>query len=175
MDTEWCFPMKHRKDAQTSVLSVSRRTAVVAFMLGPFGAGGATTAIALPSARSLRESLRLALSRQQPLVVMVSLPGCSFCKIVRENYLFPLHQRGDIQVVQVDMRSTAVVEDTAGKLFTQDGLVRGWGIKIAPTLLFFGPQGVEVSERLKGMPSADYYGAILEERLATAAKAIPSA
>ena len=169
MNAQLRFPNMHPN------VVVSRRTAVVAITLAALGSRGAASEVALPLARSLHESLRLALSRQQPLVVMVSLPGCGFCKIVRENYLFPMHQRGDIQVVQVNMRSTTAVEDTAGKLFTQDQLIRGWGIKIAPTLLFFGPKGTEVSERLKGMPSADYYGAILEERLATAIKAIQSA
>jgi hypothetical protein len=96
--------------------------------------------------------------------VMVSLHGCAFCKIVRQSHLLPLVRTG-IPIVQVNMRSSQSVEDFTGQSTTHDALVRRWNTTIAPTLLFFGLQGLEVAERMEGAYQPDFYGAYLEERL----------
>ena len=88
--------------------------------------------VALPTTGSLQASLVQALQAKQPLVVMVSLHGCPFCKVVRENYLHPLLASG-LQVVQVDMRDNRVLIDFDGAPLTQDAWVRKQGIKLAPT------------------------------------------
>jgi hypothetical protein len=58
----------------------------------------------LPTSQSLQHDLALALARKQPLVVMASLHGCPFCKIVREHYLLPLQQSGAL-VTQIHFLS----------------------------------------------------------------------
>ena len=125
----------------------------------------------LPSTTSLPEALAKALHTKQPLVVMVSLHGCPFCKVVRENYLRPLFEAG-LPVVQIDMRDTRLVLDTDGSTVTQDAWIKKRGIKLAPTVLFLGPQGREVAERLKGAYLPDFYGAYLDEQLAVARRAL---
>lgn len=134
----------------------------------PVGAAQA----ALPAAKSLPDELALALKGGGPLVVMVSLDGCPFCKTVRENYLSPLRAQEGLIVVQVDMRSAAPVVAFNAAALTHDRLTRAWAITMAPTLLFFGPSGVEVAPRLVGVSSQDYYGAFLDDRLAQARSAL---
>lgn len=129
----------------------------------------------LPSAKSLRNELALALKSGNPLVVMVSLDGCPFCKAVREQHLAPMHEQEGLPVVQVDMHSTAALQDFNGLALTHDHMVRAWGIKIAPSLLFFGADGVEVAPRLVGIGSMDYYGSHLDRRLSQARAAIKAA
>lgn len=119
----------------------------------------------LPIAASLPDELALALKRRSPLLVMVSLEGCPFCKIARENYLGPLREQQGLAVVQVDMRNTRAIKDFKGLTVTQDELTRSWGIKIAPTVLFFGRGGIEIAERLVGGYIPDFYGAYLDERI----------
>jgi hypothetical protein len=123
---------------------------------------------ALPAAKSLPDELALALKGGGPLVVMVSLEGCPFCKTVRLNYLSPLRAHEGLIVVQVDMRSAAPVLDFNATALTHDKIVRAWAVTMAPTLLFFGPSGAEVAPRLVGVSSRDYYGAFLDARLAQA-------
>jgi thioredoxin-related protein len=125
----------------------------------------------LPSTESLQASLAQALQVKQPLVVMVSLHGCPFCKVVRENYLHPLLASG-LHVVQVDMRDNRALLDFDGAALTHDAWVRKQGIKLAPTVLFFGAQGREVATRLKGAYLPDFYGAYLDEQLAVARRVV---
>ena len=118
----------------------------------------------LPVALSLKDELAAALRLAQPLVVMVSLEGCPFCRVVREHHLLPLRHEGQ-PIVQVDMRSDARVLDFVGQLRTHDELVRAWKVVSAPTLLFFGKSAREVAPRLQGSSIPDFYGAYLEQRI----------
>jgi thioredoxin-related protein len=161
------------------MLHLSRRHAIQRFglSLAALGATGwgvshaAADAVTLPTTNALPDALSQALQRKQPLVVMVSLHGCAFCKVVRENYLQPLRASG-LQVVQIDMRDHRALADFDGTALTQDAWVRKQGIKIAPTVLFFGPHGKEVAKRLTGAYLPDFYGAYLDEQLAVARRAV---
>lgn len=126
----------------------------------------------LPMAVSLADELSQALGKRSPLLVMVSLEGCPFCRIVRENYLAPMREQQGLHVVQVDMRSSRMAKDFQGATLTQDELIRRWEIKVAPTVLFFGSGGAEIAERLVGGYTPDFYGAYLDDRLRLAHAAI---
>lgn len=151
--------------------AIGRRRVLAALgALGLAGRAGAAPAT-LPSSRSLRTELAPALAARQPLVVMVNLRGCPWCKLVRENYLAPMHADSGLPVVQVDMGSEQQTETAAGERITHDALIRAWGVTMAPTLLFLGPGGREVAERLEG-GSPDFYSAYLDDRLAQARSAL---
>ncbi|MEY4661779.1 MAG: hypothetical protein RLZZ239_252 [Pseudomonadota bacterium] len=118
----------------------------------------------LPSALSLPQALDKALAQGQPLLVMVSLEGCVYCKMARQSHLVPMFRQGQ-PMVQVDMRSVQSVVDFSGAQTTHDQLTRAWKISVAPTLMFFGKGGREVAERMEGAYLPDFYGAYLDERL----------
>lgn len=150
----------------------SRRAIAFSFLAaGAWPSGAQTPPVVLPAARSLPEELAVALRKGQPLVVMVSLEGCIFCKIVRQSHLAPMHRQGQ-PIVQVDMRGALPVTDFEGRTTTHDELARRWRISITPTLLFFGPQGREVAERMEGAYQPDFYGAYLEDRLISSRTAL---
>ena len=146
--------------------ALTRRQWLLAASATVCAAGGGTAAAAtLPPALSLPEELARALKQQQPLVVMVSLDGCPFCKVARDHYLAPLHREENLPIVQIDMRGKRMVKNFKGQMVTHDAMVRAWGIKITPTVLFLGRGGQEVAERLVGGYLPDFYGAYLDERL----------
>ena len=118
----------------------------------------------LPLAIDLPAHAKLAAQRGQALTVLVSLPGCTFCERVRRSNLLPRLAEGQA-IVQVDFRSTLSVRDWQGGLSTHDELTRLWKVKLAPTLLFFGPGGQELAERMQGAYQPDFYDAYLDERL----------
>jgi thioredoxin-related protein len=108
----------------------------------------------LPVATALDEDLARAIKQGKPLVVLVSLEGCPFCRVIRENFLPSLEREQQITVVQVDL------------------LTRAWGIKLAPTVLFFGKNGSEIAERLVGVAVPDFYGAYLQDRIDSATRSL---
>ncbi len=128
----------------------------------------------LPVAASLPDQLTQALQKGKPLVVMVSLKGCPFCEVARNNYLAPLQRDGQIEVVQVNMLTPSLLTDFQGKALTHEQLVRQWSVNIAPTVLFFGKGGAEVADRLVGGYLPDFYGSYLESRLQQAGRAVRS-
>lgn len=155
-----------------NLTAVNRRNLLLLSSVWLVGSPCMAASTVLPTTVALGLDLAKALARQQPLLVMVSLDGCAFCKIVRESYLAPMREREGLAVVQIDMRNNASVTDFLGKQWTQDDLIRSWGVKVAPTVLFFGKGGVEVAERMVGAYVPDFYGSYLDDRLRTAHAAV---
>ena len=118
----------------------------------------------LPPAQSLRDELAAALARKSPLVVMVSLEGCPHCRVARQSHLVPMWREG-LPIVQVDFRNERVLTDFLGQKRSHDEMTRLWRVTVAPTLLFFGPGGREVAERMEGAYLPDFYRSYLEQRL----------
>ena len=158
-----------------SPFSPSRRVWMLAALwaLGTMAGGRPARAARreLPLSRSLPDEIARALKARQPLVVMVSLHGCPWCEGVRNSYLAPMHAEEALPVVQVDMRGTQRTVSAQGQAIAHDALVRAWGVKVAPTVLFLGSGGQELAERLVG-GSPDFYAAYLERRLEQARKAL---
>ena len=125
-----------------------------------------------PVPASLQDELAMAMGAREPLVVMVSLDGCPFCKIARENYLAPLVREQGLRVVQLNMQHKELVKDVRGFGKTHEQLIAELKVTMAPTLLFYGRNGTEVAERLVGIGSEDFYGAYLDQRVATARAAV---
>ena len=141
----------------------------MACALAAGGAWGQTAGPAggLPAPQSLQDELAKALRQKEPLIVMVSLDGCPFCRSARQSHLVPMYRAGT-PIVQLDMRSAQTVLDFKGQSATHDQLIRQWRISVAPTLMFFGPGGKEVAERMEGGYLPDFYGPYLDERLVKA-------
>ena len=127
----------------------------------------------LPTPASLRTTAQAAADVGHPLVVMVTLRGCTFCDLVRNSYLHPLMREGRLIAVQLDLQDKAsAIEDFAGRKTTPAALAEAWKARLTPTLYFFGPGGRELAERLEGVTSTDFYGHYLEERVAAARRAL---
>lgn len=120
----------------------------------------------LPSTDSLPAATRAAAAQGQPLVVMTTLKGCPFCDVVRNNYLGPMLRQGLVVAIQLDMtdRNTALT-GFDGKTTTPAAQVTAWQARLAPTVLFLGPDGRELAERLRGVAVQDMFGAYLDMRL----------
>lgn len=141
-------------------------------LIGAYGTAWARET-ALPVPASLPEAARAAAAKGEPLVLLVSLPGCPYCELVRRNYLLPGQRDAGWHTCQLD------VNDRSARLIGFDGRATtaalqtdAWRAKFTPTVLFFGSRGQELAERLVGIAVPDFYGAYLDERLATARKAL---
>ncbi|MCJ0764593.1 thioredoxin fold domain-containing protein [Variovorax terrae] len=130
---------------------------------------------ALPVPASLQVAARAAARRGEPLVLLVSLPGCPYCELVRRSYLLPLRAEG-LHAWQIDVTDRRqVVHDFKGQPATGAGLAERWKAGFTPTVLFFDARGQELAPRLVGVAVPDFYGAYLDEALATARKKLAAA
>lgn len=121
---------------------------------------------ALPTTDSLPAAARAAAAQGQPLVVMTTLKGCPFCDVVRNNYLGPMLRQGQVVAIQLDMSDrTSALTGFDGKPTTPAAQVTAWKARLAPTVLFLGPDGRELAERLRGVAVQDMFGAYLDMRL----------
>jgi thioredoxin-related protein len=125
--------------------------------------------LALPTPTSLRGAAQMAASKGEPLVVMTTLPGCPYCDLVRQHHLLPMLKAGEVVAVQMDIRDRRTrLQGFQGETSNPAELAANWKAKFAPTVLFFGPQGEELAERLQGVAVPDFYGEYLEARLTEA-------
>lgn len=128
---------------------------------------------ALPVPVSLPGAAQTAAAKKEPLVLLISLPGCPYCELVRRNYLLPAQREAGLQAWQLNItdRSTPLI-GFDGKATTAAEQIAVWKAGFTPTVLFLGPNGQDLAERLVGLASLDFYGAYLDDRLATARKAL---
>lgn len=120
----------------------------------------------LPTVKSLRATARSASARHEPLVVMTTLKGCVYCDLVRDHHLGPMQRAGEVVAIQVDIQDrTGVLQDFDGSTRSPAEMSRLWKARFAPTVLFFGPDGQELAERLVGVAVPDFYGEYLLGRL----------
>lgn len=123
-------------------------------------------AAALPTPTSLRGAAQAAAALGEPLVVMTTLKGCVYCELVRNNYLAPMRRDGLLVAVQLDVQDRqSTLQGFAGDTTTPADQARAWKARFTPTVMFFGPEGQELAERLVGVAVPDFYGEYLEARL----------
>jgi len=128
---------------------------------------------ALPVPTSLPQVAQAAKAQGQPLVLLISLPGCVYCELVRRSYLMPLLSETGLQAWQLDITNrNASLLGFDGKPTTAAEQAKAWRATFTPTVLFLGPKGQELAEPLVGIAVPDFYGAYLEQRLAAARKAL---
>lgn len=177
--------------AGTSVAGTSATGAAVA---GTTAAGAAPRApgrsqhARLPSPDSLAALLAASGRERRPIVALFSLEGCAYCEALRRDQLRHLAREAEargVLVAEFDItdetrfrdaapRRAAVPDPAAPSAWSEAGspaaLARAMGIRLAPTLVFLGPQG-ELAPRLVGYASPDFFGAYLDERIEQALRA----
>lgn len=147
-----------------------RRCLAITAVLLPLTATAQETALHRPA--SLPAEAQAATQRGDPLVLLVSLPGCPYCERIRREHLSPLLRESGGGVIQIDLGSTQPLIDFDGVTRTHDAVARARNASFAPTVMFLGPRGDEIAERLVGAGVPDFYAAYLDQRLATSRKTL---
>lgn len=110
--------------------------------------------------------------RKIPIMVLFSSIYCDYCQFVKEEYLAPMIKSGEytdkviIKVVEID--SSDDVRDIDGQLMDSEEFSDRYDVQLTPTVTFIDSQGQELSERIIGIGTEDYYGSFLDEGINTA-------
>ncbi len=159
----------HLSRRQFSIASLS----VAGVWVGAWAGPASAKDTALPVPASLASAALLAKSKGEPLVLLISLPGCVYCELVRRSYLLPARLNDGLQAWQLNVTDkTTPLLGFDGQPTTAAAQANAFKASFTPTVLFLGSQGQELAERLVGIAVPDFYGAYLEQRLATARAAL---
>ena len=133
----------------------------------------------LPQSRDLAADAAAARAAGIPLVLLVSQRECGFCQQMKERILYPTLRGGAylgrVLFREVRMDADEPLRDWQGRPGAGDVFARGYGVTIAPTLLFLRPDGSEAAKRIIGLSGAPdllfaYLDAALEQAIAVTAK-----
>lgn len=138
--------------------------------------GAAAQHTGLPAANDLAADGRDAARRRVPVVILFSLPDCSYCETVRRNYLLPLSREGAPQGRPV-VREAGLASATPLRGFDRQpgngkALAARYGIRVAPSVAVLDGHGKLLVPVIEGGDVAGMYGAYLDEALAGARRAL---
>ena len=128
-----------------------RRIFLAVALLLPLVAGAQAM---LPSAEHLQNEATTAQAANKPLVLMFSLPECPYCRVVRQNYLWPmlrdLPPAEQPVIRELTMTGRQAIKDFDGTVTTPTALAKRYGVKVAPTLVFVNASGEMLVDPLVG-------------------------
>ncbi len=120
-------------------------------------------------ATDLRDEAQLAREKNLVLVIEFSSEYCGYCRRLEELFLLPMQRNADydtkilIRRVSLDMYETLV--DFDGRSMSTSEFASRYGVSLTPTLLFLNSEGEEMSEKLVGIWSEDFYGGFIDNRI----------
>ncbi len=134
-----------------------------------FGGNLLSDDVTMRQVKDLRHEAALVRDRQLVLVLEFSSEDCGYCRKLEDLFLLPM-QRNAFYDDKVLLRSISldayetVIDFDGNSLPTSDFAAR-YGVSLTPTLLFLSADGVEMSERLVGIWSEDFYGGFIDSRI----------
>ncbi len=133
-----------------------------------------STAISVPPLKDLERDSKQAGREGKPLILFFSLPDCTYCKVVRQNYLLPLLRNRDVKqrplIREVDITSMQDVKNFNRTLTTQREVAQRFNVQVAPTVLFMDSNGNLLTTAIIGGDIAGLYGGYLDNAFAESAE-----
>lgn len=107
--------------------------------------------------------------RNLPILMMFSMDGCGYCELVEQDFLRPMLISGDyrdkviIRMVKTD--SFRDVRDFNGRAVDVDELAQRYRAYVMPTVVLVDHQGRQLTPRLVGVTTPDFYGGDLDNAI----------
>ena len=139
--------------------------------------------LALPSAGAIEPVGDLqalgadAARRGVPIVLAVTRDECGYCETLKRDILEPMRIAGDdprrVLIRELDVDSGTAVVGFDGLPSTAGAVAGTYDAPFTPTLLFVGPDGAEIAERMIGINTPEMYGWYLDRAIDAARAALP--
>jgi len=114
------------------------------------------------------------LARSQELVILIEFSDdyCEYCLLLENEFLIPMSKNREYGE-KVIIRSLPLNRDHQfkgfqGELVSASQFASKYQVKVTPTMVFLDANGNELSEKLVGIWSIDFFGSYLDERIDTA-------
>jgi thioredoxin-related protein len=123
----------------------------------------------IPPARDLGDHAAQAESACIPLLIEFASDSCEYCELLEEEVLKPMLRNHDydkrVAVRRVALNESVRLSDFDGSRISGAALAERYRIQVTPTLIFVDAQGDELTQRMVGITTLDFYGGYLDEAL----------
>ena len=104
------------------------------------------------------------------VVLYFTAEYCMYCQALDRQVLGPILRGGDYEAiaqfyrVQQDEPETKLT-DFDGKKISNRDLIQRYQVDVTPTIIFVGPDGLEIASSIVGFLTVDFYGAYLDQSI----------
>lgn len=117
----------------------------------------------------LRYEARIAREKNLILVLEFSSDDCTFCRKLEDLFLVPMQRSAEyedkILIRSVSLDSFETLVDFKGQSLSTAEFAARYDVSLTPTLVFLNADGLEMSDKLVGIWSEDYYGGFIDNRI----------
>lgn len=125
--------------------------------------------VEIKSVSNFADLTREAKQSGKVILLEMSASYCGYCKTLEEHIIKPMLRSGDytqrVLIRKLDVDSYYPMNDLSGKKSTPSQLASSMGVFVTPTLLFLDGDGNEVSERIIGVNTLEFYGGYVDDAL----------
>ena len=111
-------------------------------------------------------------------VVMISQRGCSYCELIHDDFLNPMHQGGQykdrVLFRELKIDSNSALIDFDGQKITPKRFANRYKASLTPTLLFLDHQGQTLAPNMVGVNTPEFYGYYLDQSIDKAMRLLKS-
>ena len=120
----------------------------------------------------------LARQGKMPILLLVSQDYCPFCIQIKKEILGPMIASGDYQnrllIREIFINLGSRVGDFKGNELDSSTFALAYKVYLTPTLLFLGPDGNELTERIVGIQTPEMFFFYVERAIEAAIAAFPA-
>ena len=130
----------------------------------------------VPLARDLGSAAAQAEAACIPLLMEFAADHCEYCVLLEEEVLKPMLLDRDydqrVLVRKLSIDQTARLGDFDGHRVTAAQLAERYRISVTPTLIFVDRRGDELTERMVGVTTLEFYAGYLDRALDSASETL---
>jgi thioredoxin-related protein len=118
------------------------------------------------------------LARDQGLVILLEFASesCEYCRLLEEEFLKPMlidqEYRNKVIIRTVRFDGYKSFKGFKGESTSPDQFASRYNIQVTPTMVFLDANGDELSEKLVGIWSIDFFGGYIDQRIDSAKRKI---
>ena len=139
---------------------------MMALTIAGSAAGGSATMIQVSD---LRAEAQIANTNNLILVVEFSSEYCAFCRKLEDLFLLPMQRNAQynakVLIRSISLDSYETLVDFQGQTLSTTEFASRYDVSLTPTLIFLNAAGEEMSDKLVGIWSEDFYGAYIDSRI----------
>ena len=113
---------------------------------------------------------RLARELGVAILLLFGADYCSYCTRLIEEFLDPMRRSGDyddlILIREVKIDGYRSLRDFGGRQVSPEELAYRYDISVTPTLLLLDPEGRELTKRIVGLGTVEFFGLYLDDSIA---------